>query len=44
MNGEGMEEIQGPQKKEKRRESKGPVVPRSSQVNVLQSEQQNIWG
>lgn len=41
MNGEGLEEIQGPQKKEKRRESKGPMVPRSSQVIVLQFEQQS---
>lgn len=38
---EGLEELQGPQKKEKR-ESKGPMVPRSSQVNVLQFEQQCV--
>lgn len=42
MNEEGLEEIQGPQKKGKRRESKGLMVPRSSQVNVLQLEQQTV--
>lgn len=42
MNGDGLEEIQGLQKK--REGSKGPVVPRSSQVNVLQLEQQSTGG
>lgn len=31
-----------PKRQEERRESEGPVVSRSSQVNVLQLEQQSI--
>lgn len=40
-NGEGVEETEGSQKKAKG--SKSPVIPRSSQVNVLQLEQDDIW-
>ena len=40
-NGEGVEETEGSQKKAKG--SKSPVIPRSSQVNVLQLEQEDIW-
>jgi len=40
-NGEGVEETEGSQKKAKG--SKSPMIPRSSQVNVLQLEQQDIW-
>lgn len=36
-----MEETEGSQKKAKG--SKSPMIPRSSQVNVLQLEQQDIW-
>lgn len=40
-NREGVEETEGSQKKAEG--SKSPVIPRSSQVNVLQLEQQDIW-
>lgn len=42
MNEERLEEIQGPQKKEKGKQ--GPHGPWSSQVTVLQLEQQSVGG